>query len=64
MTETEQAILDALRNLPRTFKRVVAWQVAMEIEKSERTARNYLCKLEEAGLVQRPHGRNSGWVLA
>lgn len=64
MTKTEQAVLDALRILRRMFKRVYAWQVAMEIQMSERTARYRLCRLEEAGLVQRPYGIKSGWVLA
>lgn len=64
MTETEQAVLDSLRTLRRMFTRVYAWQVAMEIEMSERTARYRLCRLEAAGLVQRPHGRQSGWVIA
>lgn len=64
MAATDQAVLEALRILRRMFKRVAAWQVAMMIEKSERTARYRLSKLEEAGLVQRPYGKLSGWVLA
>lgn len=64
MNETEQAVLDALRSLRRMFKRVYAWQVAMEIQMSERTARYCLCRLEQAGLVQRPYGQRSGWGLA
>lgn len=64
MAESDRKVLDALRNLRRMFKRVYAWQVAMEIEMSERTARYCLCRLEKSGLVQRPNGQRSGWGLA
>ena len=64
MTETDRKVLDALRTLRRTFNRVYSWQVAMEIEMSERTARYRLCRLEQARLVQRPYGKQSGWLLA
>ena len=64
MNETEQAVLDALRSLRRMFKRVYAWQVAMEIEMSERTARYCLNKMENKRLVWRPYGQRSGWELA
>lgn len=64
MTEAEQAVLDALRTLRRMYDRVYSWQIAMEIEMSERTARYRLCRLEQAGLVQRPYGKQSGWLLA
>ncbi|MAS33572.1 MAG: hypothetical protein CL610_06170 [Anaerolineaceae bacterium] len=30
---------------------------------SERTARLYLARLEREGLVQRPHGPRSGWMV-
>lgn len=63
LTDMELAILQALRELPRTFKRIYSYHVAMEINKSERTARYYLARLEAAGLVTHPKGRRSGWVM-
>lgn len=64
ITEEDIKVIAALRTLLRNFKRVAAWQVAMLIEKSERTARNRLRKLEQAGMVERPYGKLSGWVVA
>lgn len=63
MSESDRKILEALRTLRRMFTRVYAWQIAVEIEMSERTARYRLCRLEQAGVVQRPYGKQSGWVL-
>lgn len=63
MNEEDLKVLKALRKLLRMFERVYAWQVAIEIEKSERTARYRLSSLEEAGLVDRPNGKQSGWIL-
>lgn len=63
MGELDRKVLEALRTLRRTYKRVYAWQIAIEIEKSERTARYRLCNLEQAGLVDRPNGKQSGWIL-
>ncbi|MEO8608890.1 MAG: hypothetical protein ABI690_13445 [Chloroflexota bacterium] len=64
VTDVDLAILQALRELRRTFRRVYSYHVAMEINKGERMTRYYLVRLESAGLVVRPLGRHSGWVAA
>lgn len=64
MTEIEQAILQALRELTRWMERVYSYEIAAEIDKSARQARNYLKRLEDAGLVKRPNGKRGGWVVA
>lgn len=64
MTETEAKVLEALRQLNREITQVFSFDVAAEIEKSARLVRLYLARLEQAGLVQRPNGKNSGWVAA
>lgn len=65
MNEIEQMILEALRVLSEVMEKVFSYEIAAEIERIEaRQARNYLKRLEQAGLVKRPNGKNSGWVLA
>lgn len=64
LTDIELAVLQALRELQRSFKRVYSYHVGMEINRSERTARLYLARLEAAGLVTHPKGWRSGWVIA
>ena len=64
MNEIEQAILRALRELSDLPIRIFSYDIAAAIDKSARQARNYLARLEKIGLVKRPNGKNSGWVLA
>lgn len=64
LTDIELAVLQALRELQRTFNKVYSYHVAMEINKSERMARYYLARLEAAGLVTHPGGWKSGWLVA
>lgn len=60
----EAKVLEALRQLNREIKRVFSYDLAAEIDKSARQMRVYLARLEQAGLVQRPHGKRGGWVAA
>lgn len=64
MTEIEQMVLEALRELTHWIERVYSYEIAAEIDKSARQARNYLARLEKAGLVRRPYGKRGGWVVA
>lgn len=64
LNDVELQVLQALRELRHSFKRIYSYHVAMEIGKGERMARYYLARLEAAGLVTRPKGKLSGWMAA
>lgn len=67
MTRTElieQKILQVLWELNRELGQVFSYEVAAELDKSPRTARYHLKRLEQAGWVRRPYGKQSGWVAA
>lgn len=56
-------VLKELRTLNRVSGPVKGPILADLLGKSERTARYYLRQLEAAGLVQRPAGPRSGWMV-
>lgn len=56
-------VLRYLRELNRNTGLVISPLLADFLGKSERTARYYLRQLEAAGLVQRPAGPRSGWMV-
>lgn len=56
-------VLHRLRELNRRCGPVKAPVLADFLGKSERTARLYLAQLEQTGLVQRPLGPRSGWMV-
>ena len=56
-------VLKHLRELNSWAGPVKAPRLADFLGKSERTARYYLAQLEGAGLVQRPAGPRSGWMV-
>lgn len=56
-------VLKHLRELNRRCGPVKAPVLADFLGKSERTARLYLAQLEQIGMVQRPAGPRSGWMV-
>lgn len=55
-------VLPTLRDLNRQAGAVPARMLADLLGKSDRTARVYLRRLEQSGMVIRPHGPKSGWM--
>jgi DNA-binding IclR family transcriptional regulator len=58
-------MLRTLRELNRLAgKPITATRLAEHLGISDRTARYYLSRLEQAGYVRRPAGVRSGWAAA
>lgn len=55
-------VLRVLHNLNETAGPVMSGMLADHVGIPDRTARLYLKRLENAGLVQRPDGPRSGWL--
>lgn len=58
-----QTLIDELRRLNRSRKRVHSYSLACALEVSDRTIRLWLRALEVEKIVARPNGVRSGWVL-
>ena len=55
-------VLGTLHDLNKISGPVRSPMLADHVGIPERTARLYLRRLENAGLVKRPHGPRSGWI--
>jgi hypothetical protein len=64
LTSRQQKIRDVIERLRRELGRFpYSWEIAVEINYTDRFVRYELVEMEQAGVVCRPHGPRSGWTL-